>query len=142
MTPEQVELHRMVIKHIEAEPERWSQSNWISGSHTDEERAALFRNFREGGCIAVGYQDFLNQEADVTQCGTTMCYAGWAVHLSGFTMTNGYTVKETGDFVGNLAKQLLGLTDRQADDLFDATAASRPKDMKRLVTRVTGITFD
>ncbi len=140
-TPEQIELHRMVMKHIEAEPERWDQTHWVGGTAFDARVGEIDRAHDD-------YDEFmeaLGVEWDVNQCGTTMCYAGWACHLSGYKMTLAETLfREDGSegySVSQMATQLLGLTDHEACKLFDSDAATTPEQMKTVVTQITGIEF-
>ncbi len=147
MTPEQIELHRMVIKHIEAEPGRWSQANWISGTTFLRRYADMVDSF-EGtplGGARSAWQELMAEVYDVEQCGTTMCYAGWACHIAGYPMTMGrQAVDADGNSrpISDVAQELLGLSSAEADELFAATAAYSPLAMKRLASRVTGIEFD
>lgn len=67
-------------------------------------------------------------------CGTAMCFAGWANHLSGWQPVDWYTGVGFGEyarsqifakdgeeiFAGHLASRLLGLTTEEADILFHA----------------------
>jgi hypothetical protein len=48
------------------------------------------------------------------ECGTTMCIAGWAIKLSGDDP------RKYDSHLENRAKDLLGLTEKQVDDLFYA----------------------
>lgn len=95
-----VKLLRETLAHIEAEPRKWYQPDW--------------------------------------RCGTGMCFAGWAVTLAGGQWKHGpdeagsdLLVVEPGDSefdrrVGSTmamtrAQRLLGLTEDQADELFDGS---------------------
>ncbi len=41
-----------------------------------------------------GEEDYYIKPADeVTNCGTTLCIAGWAAHFAGYTLTNGAYAK-------------------------------------------------
>ena len=62
-------------------------------------------------------------------CGTAQCFAGWATSLEGYTErvywdrhpSSSYLVVNGNDVhVEDLARKLLGLTRREADQLFDA----------------------
>lgn len=94
-----LDLIDRVLQQIDAEPERWNQGWWSGPS----------------------------------SCGTAYCFGGWAVALSGGVWTgDGYTdtlVPERGDsaypmadytYVEERATRLLGLTQREADRLFDS----------------------
>jgi len=111
MSFEQIELHKRVMKQIEAEPERWNQDTWSGWNR---------------------------------KCGTTFCYAGWAMNLSGFNLQN----MTNPDDVQGKAAELLGLTMGEADEIFFWFPLERwDKDaaigaLKAKVTKVTGIEFD
>jgi len=136
-TPEQIEMHRLVMKQIEAEPERWNQSNWITGAAMIQARyLAKFQN---------GIHKFYESIWDVNTCSTTMCYAGWTAHLAGYQFRgDGTVVGEDGEVrsARTVATELLGLDWNEADIIFDAYAAKTPEQMKETVTMVTGIEFD
>src|SRR5262245_8939702 len=152
-TPDQIELHRMVIKHIEAEPHRWSQTNWISGPTFIKEYVTastqyddLERNPSSGpGEAAALWNRLMGAVYDVEQCGTTMCYAGWACHVVGDRLTVGREAKDAdGNFtpISERAAELLGLNDREANDMFSPTNAFTVEDIRRVATNITGIEFD
>lgn len=94
------ELAYAVLDHIDAHPEQWNQGVWV--------------------------------RIRVRGCGTAACFAGWASLLSGdepyehWSSDNGASSEirsaETGRIrqVRNRARDLLRITDWQADDLFDA----------------------
>lgn len=60
------------------------------------------------GCEGSNYED---DPKLLGKCGTTACIAGWAIHLSGCPITDL-------DFEHDLGKDLLGLTEDQAQSLF------------------------
>ncbi len=144
-TPDQIELHKSIIKHIEAEPERWRQSTWVGfmGNYR------LLETYNAIDAGSDDYQDFLDKvaevEVDVNECGTTMCYAGWAAHLSGYRFTMGegaFLEGEAPKSVSEVARNLLGLDHREAGYLFDANSADTVGQLKALVTDMTGIEFE
>lgn len=54
-------------------------------------------------------------------CGTTMCFAGWALHLSGYTVNAGVFHDPQGrlvDDVEEAARKVLGFDDEQAHRIF------------------------
>lgn len=102
-TPEQIALAWRVMDHITAHPEKHDQNVWIEQ-----------------------VSDQLDDPEDQT-CGTAACFAGWATLLSGDKpLFEGYrvagavisTATKRERRVANRAKELLGLTDTQADCLF------------------------
>lgn len=60
---------------------------------------------------------------DAPACGTTMCVAGWAAHLEGWTL-NGIDAGKDGVWrnADDVAAVALGLDDASADLLFYSTA--------------------
>ncbi|MCZ1012358.1 hypothetical protein [Streptomyces lydicus] len=98
MTNPTAELAARIITAIEKRPATHDQSDWMAGATrltADEE---------------VG-------------CGTTLCVAGYAAHLTGYTLElasgvvraskNGLT-----DYVDHVARTELGITADDAEDLF------------------------
>lgn len=89
--------------------------------------------------------------SDKTDCGTTMCFGGWALALSG------YTLDEQAHFhtphghrmswlrVEDTAQDLLGLSDDQVESIFyffpdsELDKAEQFKQFKDHVLAVTGI---
>lgn len=57
-----------------------------------------------------------------TFCGTAQCFAGWAVALEGWSMSDlgGLWVEKDGEVrdVDDLAQELLGINQAEADNLF------------------------
>lgn len=123
-------LLRDVVAHIEADPASWDQEAYVS--------------------------------SPAPECGTTYCVAGWALKLSGRLREplfdpdgalNYDGIIDPADDDGqeyglgpffHTAKEVLGLTSRQADLIFHWSPISDdPVDLlKRHLTRVTGVTFD
>jgi len=146
-TPDQIELHRMVIKHIEAEPHRWSQTNWINGHAFRDKYSEAANAYGAASARNKAYvwREWMDTVYDVNQCGTTMCYAGWACHIAGDQLTIGRAAKDAdGNFtpISERAAELLGLNDCEANDMFSATNAFTVEDIKRVATNITGIEFD
>lgn len=119
------ELAYRVLDHIDAHPEQWDQSHWWS------DRAEIW----PGG-------------AAVPTCGTSGCFAGWAVHLSGEQVQRGYV---NGEAVWNRAAQLLGFGGENHMDGYAITQADNPSlntslfcgsntrdDLGRLVAEIFG----
>jgi hypothetical protein len=136
------ELLKLVMKDIEADPERWNQDGWFKASDSQCRRSYL-------GEITV--------QADA--CGTTACLAGHVLIREGYQPTVfGTFVSREGRWVNpdTVAAELLGLTETQTQDLFYYTTFSskraargyRPgsfmtlEEYKSHVTEVTGVTFD
>jgi hypothetical protein len=136
------ELLKLVMKDIEADPERWNQDGWFKASDVHRARTYL-------GEITV--------QADA--CGTTACLAGHILIREGYQPTVfGTFVSREGRRVNpdTVAAELLGLTETQTHDLFYYTTFSskrvergyRPgspmtlEEFKSHVTEVTGVTFD
>jgi len=108
------ELAYLVLDHIDAHPEQWDQGRWIS-------------------------------RPDGADCGTAGCFAGWACMLSGnqpdWTMSNGkWTNTVTADgywkYVGDRAAELLGISEVDAEMLFDAD--NQRDDLDRHVAEIFG----
>lgn len=70
------------------------------------------------------------------KCGTTACFAGWAIALSGYDLGGGVT--RDGEHVaysyGKFAERLLGLNGEQADELFFGDAS----DIEDVVAEIFG----
>jgi len=81
------------------------------------------------------------------ECGTTRCLAGWAVHLAGLDLAAMCAASDV-DYIEVLekARELLGLSEAQADDLFlnFGMIGKQPTvaELKARVTAVTGVTFE
>lgn len=93
---------------IEANPEKWDQTNWVSVD-------------------GVGVNDYDDAEFTLATapCGTAFCFAGWTSALEGDRIVSGWKVfpKDAdpdyqGDSVKNRAQRLLGLTWSDQDYLF------------------------
>lgn len=135
--PEYVHLHQQVMKQIEAEPERWNQGSYVST-----------RKMNEVGLEAARLLAL--EVVDLNECGTTACYAGWALHLLGYKVNLFNQVfNEDGERDGGVfdkAAEVLGLTTDQADEIFHYTAVQGKdvtvQQLKARVSRVTGVNFD
>lgn len=142
-TPEQLELFRRVVKQIETEPERWRQDAWVSSPAFDAWQDAwsdwyydevFFRTQPEPEEIYTSAQ----------VCDTAFCVAGWACALTDpdFEYSIG-SVRKDGEIVGTIedvARDLLGLTQIQAEQLFEGE--NTLSDVKTLITHYTGIKFE
>lgn len=52
-------------------------------------------------------------------CGTTLCVAGWAAHLSGWTLSNGEAIKNGEKrYISDVGAEALGLDDEASVNLF------------------------
>ena len=124
MTPEQIELHRQVLKQIKHEPERWRQQAWVTNAAfyppedaTNEEALDWYDRWFDGDqgeTIKVTSQS----------CDTAFCYAGWALAITNpeYTFTEA-SVFLGEEYVGNIeteASKVLGLNSEQANYLFDS----------------------
>jgi hypothetical protein len=94
MSTPNLELLDDVMQHIDTHPEEWDQANWFCGT------TACFAGH---ACARSGYRPLFHPDLD---------YTG-RVNLSG---------AEDGDWcwVGGVAQLVLGLTDEEAQRLFDA----------------------
>jgi hypothetical protein len=152
-TPElNVDLLKRVIKRIERDEEMWDQESWgmMPERHTIDLGITEFRT--PGGVKAMGIEvsDILLSEKDL--CGTTFCCAGHTVLEAGDTILIHYQDLEAsycvdgGDkvhVISQRARELLGLTDEQADFLFAPGAgAGDIATYKKNITDVTGVEFD
>lgn len=106
MTQPNVALLRKTLEHIEAHPDEWDQKWWAAR----------------------------------TKCGTTFCFAGWTVALGSSTEVAwqyGYAVcTATGELISDVARDLLGLDDNQADRLFGGS--NTLADIRRTVEDIIG----
>jgi hypothetical protein len=92
---------------------------------------------------------------DINTCGTAFCYAGWALHLTGWQAVR---LKDEGTpdhlsevmvkdgrilrwmEIGAAARDLLGLTNEEADALF--AEENTIEDLKELVDSIVSGTFE
>ncbi len=67
--------------------------------------------------------DRLKPEDEVINCGTTMCIAGWAAHLAGYTLVDGYDAVRGNEetTISNAAMGELYGTQEALDRLFGMT---------------------
>ncbi len=108
-TKPNAELAYRVLDQIDAHPTHFDMSSWVRFGERPSDRP--------DGIVTL---DDLTNPA----CGTTACFAGWAVALSGYAMDDsGIAVHPdppTDEMhAEELAAQLLGLTGEEADDLFN-----------------------
>lgn len=98
MTRPNAELAWRVMDHINAHRAAFNMADWWD--NPDEDPVTL--------------------EDLVEECGTTACFGGWAIALSGYTMGRGVTLD--GEAVcfsySEFAQKLLGLSDTDASYLF------------------------
>ncbi|MER6853775.1 hypothetical protein AB0A81_38750 [Streptomyces flaveolus] len=102
MTMPNADLAARIRTHIAEYPEHHDQEAWLSGA------------------------DVLHPEDDLNSpdhCGTTLCVAGYAVHLTGHTLLTGGAVHVRGTDKWHTTEQVardeLGLSDDDATWLFD-----------------------
>lgn len=103
-----------ILNKIETHPENFDMGSWYS---TASPSAPL-----------------LLPEVD-PECGTTLCAAGWAAHLGGYTLiVDGGAYLDPAHVlsVPVAARALLGLTDEQANDLFYASATGAVGKLRQL----------
>lgn len=115
-----VDLLKRTLAHIEAHPDRWDQMDWR------------------------------NTDADSERCGTACCFAGWAAILNGSTWDvpddqvrqqldldeDRLMEVDGGVMVSDAARDALGLTGKQADQLFDC--GNRLRDLRSIVGELCG----
>jgi hypothetical protein len=134
------ELLKLAIKTIETDPRRWNQGAW---NFTEDAETV------DGFAIGSGVEMWGAELQDLEHCGTTLCLAGHVVVLAGqrpLAGMRGYGKcidPETGTVSDIAAKaaELLGLDSTQAGQLFYGGGSS-VRMYKRLVTKVTGVTFE
>jgi hypothetical protein len=97
MTAPNAELAYKVLDYIEAHPERHDQNAWVG----------------EGGPVDATAES-------VESCGTTACFGGWTVLLSGLAIDIAAGVVLDGERldVSTAAGKLLGLSEGQKENLF------------------------
>jgi hypothetical protein len=110
------ELFRKIHAQITARPETHSQDSFEWDDNEGEERS-------DG----------------VTLCGTTRCVAGWALHFYAPEQSIYDTARELGEplDLAEVAKELLGLTYGQAEELFSASLPE--SEAVALVARYAGL---
>ncbi len=141
------ELLKLAVKAIEAEPESWDQEHWAIG--VGREDVVPFKAPRAGTDRLVCTVIPLDMEA----CGTTMCLAGQVVHQAGFPLLSyggpgerrsiSSCLEQDGTrrSIADKAQDLLGLSDRQANDLFGYMTNDLAA-FKQRITTVTGVEFE
>lgn len=108
------ELCRRILDAIDAEPDAFDMNAWawtpqvLEGVDPEEADGAV-----------------LVEPGPLNVCGTTMCLAGWAVHLEGWKITNDAKATKDGlvQYVDVLAVDLLGIDDDASVFYVGATAA-------------------
>lgn len=113
-----VELGYKILDLTEKYRHNLNMGAWVSGYRTDGAAARL-----------------ADLQAD--ECGTTACFAGWAVAATGHAVTPaGSVYDKNGDRVGHVpdvARELLGLDIDEAFTLFyDTTEDALPDTVARL----------
>jgi hypothetical protein len=96
------ELAWRVFDAINENPAHFDMDNWVRAPHDQP---------------MIGLDQLTSPE-----CGTTACFAGWAVVLAGYQLTRDREIVKANRMVPTplpiLAANLLGLNDEQAEDLF------------------------
>lgn len=88
---------------IEENPENFDMKWWIAFYHEPSEYSDVPVWDADSTVKAV--------QTHGTECGTTMCIAGWACHLWGADSEEPY--------VDDAAREILGLSESEARELFD-----------------------
>jgi hypothetical protein len=99
------ELAGRILDAIEAQPAAFNMNDWHSDHVWDEETKPL------------------SPDSDPA-CGTTLCVAGWAAHLTGWTLQGIVATKPNGeeDYTDDVGQEALGLDTDTAGALFYSTA--------------------
>lgn len=151
------EMIKDVIKHIELN-NRWNQTTW-GGLNDDQftddgevrpeawEMVPAYAIDEENNSVIVD-AGLLKENA----CSTSFCFAGHTVLLAGDKILidrdsgDAFKCVDKDGEVHNIevrARNLLGLDRQQSDTLFSGEAGDKDLEKyKRLITRVTGVTFD
>jgi hypothetical protein len=102
-----VELLEDTMKHIEENPQTWSQNNWYVWRTATGDK----------------YWGVVTTEmVETNSCGSAYCFAGHAALSAGFSAPpkENYAgwFGQNGQYVDEFARETLGLTQAQADALF------------------------
>lgn len=93
------EVAGAVLDMIEQYPDQFDMSTWF---------------YRAKGSVLAPQEP--------VDCGTTMCVAGWAAHLTGWTLRGSLAHKGSqAEYIENVGREALGL-DAHTDGLFWASA--------------------
>jgi len=137
------ELFYEIADIIDFQPNTYNQGSW--GEYAPDAAAYVAWSKLYGDVRSDGHEDA--RWAKVAECGTAMCVAGHAAHLSDFypilttdTQTNesSYTWHEVsglpnqpeGQPINRVARGLLGITEEEADTLFDGSLTWSGKDLR------------
>lgn len=149
-------LIREVINNIELY-NRWDQRSWgtLQDNHFDDDGYVIRETLEPVPAYARDeYGNLVLTQELVREgsCNTSFCFAGHTVLTAGDKILINTETGEAWNCVDpqgtdhNIeirARELLGLTREQAVKLFDGEAGGRDFGAyKRLVTRVTGVTFE
>lgn len=133
-----------MIHHFLAEPGSpvWYQGDWVRGDPKPLETSEQAR--------AMGYERTISVVDE--SCATACCVAGYAITRAGYSLGRGGAWDKDGNYIGSVidvAADLLGLSGGQAMDVFSGSigASGAPYvdkvgELKKVITKVTGITFD
>lgn len=121
-------LLRKVLSHIDAHPEEWVQQVYAVRGETLR-RVTDLRNSASGQALAMPV------------CGTAFCIAGHAVVMAGHDIdwdshgrADSAAMTASGDYIEDVAKAELGLTDAEAVRLF--AGPNTREDVQRYAERV------
>lgn len=145
------ELMRSVVARIEADIAKWGQDSW---AYIDDEHVAELPT--STATDRIGEYPYI--DAENAPCSTKFCLAGHTVLEAGDKIIL-YADDDDGEYwrdivdcltpegrivtIDHRAQQLLGITGRMADAIFDGEAGGRGIEaFKELITQVTGVTFD
>jgi hypothetical protein len=159
------EMIKLVVKRIEHEPSTWYQGSWaVVPSESVPSLGEKFYWAPKKGSVAslpesIDCKDLSGEELGVYEysvtdgfCGTRFCFAGHAVMAAGYVplLMSGDSAAHdcldpaTGDVMSipEAARQVLGLDSRQSSQLFSAANNEHLPTFKKLITEVTGVTFE
>jgi hypothetical protein len=143
LTEVNADLLRRVVKRIERDLDTWDQRYWAN-------RASMTDMEWEREEISDAEETFVDQYS--APCGTTFCLAGHTIMEAGEKVRFKFGFDEASTCltaegervpIPQRAKELLGLSQVQADILFGSRAGGDDFDyMKQIITRLTGVKLD
>ena len=132
-------------------PEQYSQVSWGEFAPTVGQQQDMIESLAADGVQAFDARSYRGDEdirwLTVQDCGTVMCVAGHAANLRGWFPTLAYEGRELnwasvsqeegdhediGSDVSRVARDLLGITDEEADILFSGSGAWEPDDLRAM----------
>lgn len=143
MVPDQVhgrntKLFNLIAKVLEIKPHRYNQGTWGEFQPTKQQEKEAYKMFD----MNLANEDpRWRQIGEEKECETSLCVAGHAAALSGYNpiLTYGGDLDwgqvskifdaphEKGEPVQHVAARLLGITEEEADVLFEASNVVTPK---------------